>query len=97
MFPVADRSTAATRSLTLVNTDSESFPRLAARTRRFSLGAPRNLSICADGRRLLFLRSASGDDARTGLWAIDLPDGEERVVVGAAADERPAGRGADAS
>jgi dipeptidyl-peptidase 4 len=83
---VAARSTAATRSLTGVNTDSESFPRLAARTQRFSLGTPRNVTICADGRRLLFLRSAAGDDARTGLWVLDLPDGEERQVVGPSAD-----------
>jgi dipeptidyl-peptidase 4 len=35
---------------------------------------------------VLFLRAASGDDPRTGLWALDLPDGEERPVVDPAAD-----------
>src|SRR5436305_10045735 len=59
----------------------ESFPRQSARTRRFSLGAPRSLSIRAGGRRVLFLRAMSGDDPRTGLWCVDLPDGEERLVV----------------
>jgi dipeptidyl-peptidase-4 len=62
-------------------TASESFPRLRARTQRFTLGEPRTISVCADGRRVLFLRAAAGDDARTGLWVLDLPDGEERVIV----------------
>jgi dipeptidyl-peptidase-4 len=64
----------------------DSFPRLRARTQRFTLGEPRTISICADGRRVLFLRAAAGDDPRTGLWVLDLPDGEERVVVDPAAD-----------
>jgi dipeptidyl-peptidase-4 len=34
----------------------------------------------------LFLRAAAGDDARTGLWVLDLPDGEERAVVDPSAD-----------
>ena len=65
---------------------SESFPRLRARTQRFTLGEPRTLSICADGARVLFLRAAAGDDARTGLWVVDLPDGAERVVVDPTSD-----------
>jgi dipeptidyl-peptidase-4 len=64
----------------------ESFPRLRARTQRFTLGEPRTISVCADGQRLLFLRAAAGDDARTGLWVLDLPDGEERPVVDPVAD-----------
>ena len=60
---------------------AESFPRQSARTRRFTLGEPRSVSICADGRRLLFLRAVSGTDPRTGLWCLDLPDGSERLVV----------------
>jgi dipeptidyl-peptidase 4 len=67
-------------------TDSDSFPRQRARTQRFTLGEPRTISICADGARVLFLRAAAGDDARTGLWVLDLPDGEERVVVDPASD-----------
>jgi dipeptidyl-peptidase-4 len=65
---------------------AESFPRLRARTQRFTLGEPRTITVCADGRRLLFLRSAAGDDPRTGLWVLDLPDGEERPVVDPADD-----------
>ncbi|HEX3825278.1 MAG TPA: prolyl oligopeptidase family serine peptidase [Mycobacteriales bacterium] len=70
-----------------MTTSSESFPRLRARTQRFTLGEPRTFSICAGGQRLLFLRSAAGDDARTGLWVLDLADGVERAVVDPAADD----------
>src|SRR3954451_19170004 len=58
-----------------------SFPKASARTRRFTLGEPRSVAICAGGRRVLFLRAMAGDDPRTGLWCVDLPDGEERLVV----------------
>jgi dipeptidyl-peptidase 4 len=58
-----------------------SFPRLRARTQRFTLGEPRTFTVCADGARVLFLRAAAGDDARTGLWVLDVADGVERVVV----------------
>jgi dipeptidyl-peptidase-4 len=60
---------------------ADSFPRQSARTRRFTLGEPRSFTVCADGARLLFLRSLGGSDPRTALWVIDLPDGEERLVV----------------
>jgi dipeptidyl-peptidase-4 len=81
------RAGARARNLSDVTNPSESFPRLRARTQRFTLGEPRTVSICADGRRVLFLRAAAGDDARTGLWALDLPDGEERSVVDPASDD----------
>jgi dipeptidyl-peptidase 4 len=42
--------------------------------------------VCADGTRVLFLRSAAGDDARTGLFVLDLPDGDERAVIAPADD-----------
>lgn len=74
------------RNLTGVTASADSFPRQRARTQRFTLGEPRTISICAEGRRLLFLRAAAGDDARTGLWALDLPGGEERVVVDPTSD-----------
>ncbi|MBV9293865.1 MAG: S9 family peptidase [Frankiales bacterium] len=62
---------------------TESFPRQLARTRRFTLGEPRSFTICADGRRVLFLRALSGADSRTGLWCLDLHTGRERLVVDA--------------
>ncbi|HET7530286.1 MAG TPA: prolyl oligopeptidase family serine peptidase [Mycobacteriales bacterium] len=60
--------------------DVESFPRHSARTRRFTLGEPRSFTVCAGGERVLFLRSLSGADARTGLWVLE-PEGDERLVV----------------
>jgi dipeptidyl-peptidase 4 len=48
----------------------ESFPRQHARTRRFSLGVPRNATVTRDGR-VVFLRTRSGDDPETCLWVHD--------------------------
>ncbi|MGH3744905.1 MAG: DPP IV N-terminal domain-containing protein [Mycobacteriales bacterium] len=53
-----------------------SFPRLAARTQGFTLGAPRSF-LAADGR-VLFLRSRGGEDPVTCLWVLD--DDGERLV-----------------
>jgi dipeptidyl-peptidase-4 len=63
-----------------------SFPRLRARTQRFTLGEPRTFTVCADGGRVLFLRAAAGDDSRTGLWVLGADDGVERAVVDPADD-----------
>jgi dipeptidyl-peptidase-4 len=60
---------------------ADSFPRQTARTRNFTLGAPRSFQVAADGSRVAFLRSPAGDDPRTGLWAFDVPDGRERCVL----------------
>ncbi|MCP4962284.1 MAG: S9 family peptidase [Actinomycetia bacterium] len=60
---------------------SESFPRQHARTRRFSLGAPRNFSVSGDGRRVFFLRSGGGDDPLTCLWVLDAASGETELLV----------------
>jgi dipeptidyl-peptidase-4 len=57
------------------------FPRLSARTRRFTLGEPRNLTIVGDGRTVLFLRSRGGTDPLTCLWAYDVATGGERLLV----------------
>ncbi|MGI9008462.1 MAG: prolyl oligopeptidase family serine peptidase [Streptosporangiaceae bacterium] len=53
---------------------TDSFPRQQARTRRFSLGAPRSFQVAPDGRTVVFLRSKGGSDPVTCLWALDLPD-----------------------
>jgi len=61
-----------------------SFPRQSARTRRFTLGAPRGFIVSADGSRVVFLRSQHGTDPVTCLWTLDVGDGstgEERLVV----------------
>ncbi|GGS65554.1 peptidase [Planobispora rosea] len=60
---------------------SESFPRLHARTRRFTLGVPRGFTIAPDGSRILFLRTKGGSDAVTCLWEFDVASGRERLVV----------------
>ena len=58
-----------------------SFPRLSARTLRFSLGQPRSFSISSDGQRILFIRSGSGEDRRGLLWQLDLNSGIEKLLT----------------
>lgn len=65
-----------------------SFPRQQARTRRFTLGAPRSFQISPDGTRAAFLRSRSGNDTATCLWVRELGGHNEWV----AADPRELGR-----
>jgi dipeptidyl-peptidase-4 len=60
---------------------TDSFPRQAARTRNFTLGAPRSFHVSPDGQRVLFLRSRSGTDPVTCLWALDVATGRERLVA----------------
>ena len=59
----------------------DTFPRQYARTQRFTLGEPRNISVSPDGRRVVFLRSSAGDDPRNALWVTDTRSGEERCVA----------------
>ena len=60
---------------------TDSFPRQYARTRRFSLGEPRDLRISPDHSTVFFARSKSGSDPITCLWACDLNTGRERLIV----------------
>lgn len=60
---------------------SDSFPRQYARTQRFSLGEPRNVTVSPDGQRIVFLRSAAGDDPANALWVMDVETGDERLVA----------------
>jgi dipeptidyl-peptidase-4 len=69
----------------------DSFPRRQARTRRFTLGAPRSATVSPDGARVAFLRSRGGTDPVTCLWTLDVATGEERLV----ADPRQLGDGGD--
>jgi dipeptidyl-peptidase 4 len=59
------------------------FPRQHARTRRFTLGIPRSITVAPSEPRLLFLRSGSGEDPVTSLWELDLGSDmpAERCVV----------------
>jgi dipeptidyl-peptidase 4 len=60
-----------------------SFPRQHARTRRFTLGIPRSVTVAPSEPRLVFLRSAGGEDPTTSLWELDLraDEPDERCVV----------------
>ena len=60
---------------------TDSFPRQNARTQRFTLGEPRNLSVSTDGERVVFLRSGAGDDSVNALWVLDVATGEERLIA----------------
>ena len=60
---------------------TESFPRQHARTRGFTLGAPRSFIVSDDGRRVAFLRSMAGDDSVNRLWLLDTSTGEEFVAA----------------
>ncbi|HEV7627981.1 MAG TPA: prolyl oligopeptidase family serine peptidase [Streptomyces sp.] len=64
-----------------VPSDSEvhGFPRQFARTRRFSLGAVRQVTLSPDGVRVLFVRSGGGDDPVGGLWMHER--GSERLLA----------------
>ena len=58
-----------------------SFPRRQAVTRRFTLGAPRDVRVGADGRRVAFLRSEGPEDPSNRLWVFDVDTATERLVV----------------
>ena len=64
-----------------VSENPDSFPRRQAATRRFTLGAPRGVTIAPDGARVVFLRSRGGDDPVTCLWVLDVATGEEHLLV----------------
>jgi dipeptidyl-peptidase-4 len=62
-------------------TESVSFPRLQARTQRFTLGEPRSISVTDDGATVLFIRTADGTSRAGLLWAFDVAAGTERLLV----------------
>ena len=59
----------------------DTFPRQYARTRRLTLGDPRDLRLDPSGDTAYFLRSRSGSDPMTCLWAVDVASGTERLLV----------------
>jgi dipeptidyl-peptidase-4 len=61
--------------------NATSFPRQQARTRRFSLGVPRDFVIAPDGERVVFLRTRSGSDPSTCLWQHDVRSDTETLLV----------------
>jgi len=57
------------------------LPAQYAATRRFTLGAPRDVTVAPGGDRVVFLRSPAGTDPLTCLWMLDVATGVERLVV----------------
>ncbi|MFC7614004.1 alpha/beta fold hydrolase [Actinokineospora soli] len=64
-------------------TNETSFLRLQARTQRFTLGTPREFRIGRE--RVLFLRTADGEDRTHVLWSKDLATGAETRLADPAA------------
>lgn len=58
-----------------------SYPRLAARTLRFTLGIPRNLTVSPDGRTVRFIRTPDGVTRTGQLWEHDVATGVESLLV----------------
>ncbi|MEO8328774.1 MAG: prolyl oligopeptidase family serine peptidase [Candidatus Nanopelagicales bacterium] len=58
-----------------------SYPRLSARTQRFTLGRPRSFTISPDGSRVVFVRSPSGTNRAGQLWSLDVASGNEQMLV----------------
>jgi dipeptidyl-peptidase-4 len=58
-----------------------SFPRLAARTGRFTFGIPRNISVSPDGSKVWYIRTADGVTRTGQLWEHDVATGAETVIV----------------
>ncbi len=90
------RHTCRRPNVTDVTDVTDSFPRQYARTRRFTLGDPRDLLVSPDGARVVFARSRGGSDPVNCLWVADVATGEEHVVAdpadllgGALSDELP--------
>ncbi|MEV6926007.1 prolyl oligopeptidase family serine peptidase [Dactylosporangium sp. NPDC051485] len=57
------------------------YPELAARTRRFSYGAPRAVTVSPDGARVIFLRSSGPEDPSDALWVYDVAARTERCLA----------------
>lgn len=64
---------------------SASYPRRNAVTRRFTLGAPRDIRVGSDGARVAFLRSSGPEDPVNSLWVYDVEAREERCIADPAA------------
>ncbi|MGJ9421158.1 prolyl oligopeptidase family serine peptidase [Aeromicrobium sp. CF3.5] len=62
-----------------------SYPRLAARTLRFTLGVPRGITVSPDGRHVRFIRTPDGVTRTGQLWDLDVETGTENLLVDPAA------------
>jgi dipeptidyl-peptidase-4 len=64
---------------------TESFPRLAARTARFTLGIPRSITVSRDGSKVWFVRTPDGFTRTGSLVEFNVASGEEMVIADPAA------------
>ncbi|MGX4734323.1 prolyl oligopeptidase family serine peptidase [Kitasatospora griseola] len=62
-------------------THTDPFLALSAATGRFSYGSPRAVTLAADARRALFLRSTGPTDPVERLWSFDLTTRQEHLVA----------------
>ena len=60
---------------------TDSYPRLAARTARFTLGIPRSLTVAADGTKVWYLRTPDGVTNTGLLFEFDVESGTEIVLA----------------
>ncbi|MGN6791930.1 MAG: prolyl oligopeptidase family serine peptidase [Streptosporangiaceae bacterium] len=60
---------------------ARSLPAQYARTHRFMLGVPAQITICPDGDTVIFLRTRGGDDPVSCLWALDCATWQERLIA----------------
>ncbi len=78
-------SATETRSAAASNESGvDAFPQEYARTRRFTIGVPRNHSIVepkSNESTVLFLRSRDGTNPTMCLYSLDVASGTEKVVV----------------
>lgn len=58
-----------------------SYPRMAARTLRFTLGIPRNVTVSPDGATVRFIRTPDGVTRTGQLWEHDVATGSESLLV----------------
>lgn len=58
-----------------------SYPRLAARTLRFTLGVPRSITVSPDGGTVRFIRTPDGSTRTGQLWEHDVATGAETLLV----------------
>jgi dipeptidyl-peptidase-4 len=58
-----------------------SYPRLAARTLRFTLGIPRSITVSPDGATVRYIRTPDGVTRTGQLWEHDVASGTESVLV----------------
>ncbi len=61
--------------------DAPSYPRLAARTLRFTLGVPRAVTVSPDGSTVRFIRTPDGVTRTGQLWEHDVESGVETLLV----------------